>query len=456
MKRNLYNSLAQIYWNIPLSQSTKESFIRIVRRLLPHSNRLISLSASFSRKLMIKYIDQVLSVPERSNEHVELALTSYERQSEDPLLIAYYLPQYHPTPENDEWWGRGVTEWSNVSRAVPQYVGHYQPRLPGELGYYDLRLTEVIARQIELAQMHGIYGFAYYYYWFDGVRLLDKPLNAFLHDSSLDFPFCLCWANESWTRRFDGNSGEVIMQQGESTESYQAFIESVKPYFSDKRYIRVGDRPVLIIYRPSLIPNCSDVLAYWRAYCQKESLGNPYLIGVKENTFDGDLLALGFDVQSEFHPGTLFRYSKNITDKIPFIRNNFRGVVLDYADLVLNKKYLKFQAEKLHRAVMPMWDNTPRRNNTAMIYQGSSPELYKQWLKDILKETRTNHQLDASFIFINAWNEWGESAYLEPDRRYGYAYLRATRDAIEETRESATGTRLDPQAQPTGVNAERA
>ena len=433
MKRQIYNGLKQVYWRLPFSQSFKERFLHSVRGVLPRKDDLAQLQLEQKDKLLTEYVQQVLSIPQISDEYVELAPDSYARQPGDPMILAYYLPQFHPTPENDEWWGRGITEWHNVSRAVPQYAGHYQPRLPGELGYYDLRLNENIARQIELAGMHGIHGFAYYFYWFDGRRLLDKPLDAFLNDPSLDFPFCLCWANESWTRRFDGSSGEVIMYQNESVESYRAFIESVKPYMQDKRYIRIDGRPVLIVYRPSFVPDCQNTLSYWRAYCQEQGLGNPYVIGVKENTFDGDLLALGFDAQSEFHPGTVFRYCKNITDEINFVQD-FSGIVLDYVDLVKNKKYLNFQAKKLYRAIMPMWDNTPRRNNTAMIYEGASPSLYKEWLIDILRETRANRELDAPFVFVNAWNEWGECAYLEPDRKYGYAFLRATREAIEETR----------------------
>jgi lipopolysaccharide biosynthesis protein len=433
MKAKLYTILVRIYWSLPVPQKFKEGLIRTIRRVVPRKNEAPMLHIDGREKALTRYVEQILSIPSSSDEYVDLAPDAYERQPGDPMILAYYLPQFHPTVENDEWWGRGITEWHNVSRAVPQYAGHYQPRLPGELGYYDLRLTENIARQIELAKIHGIYGFAYYFYWFDGKRLLDKPLDAFLNDPQLDFPFCLCWANESWTRRFDGSSGEIIMYQNESVESYRAFIESVKPYFADKRYIRVNGRAVLIIYRPSFIPDPLNVLAYWRSYCREAGLGNPYIIGVKENTFDGDLLALGFDAQSEFHPGTLFRYSNNITQDIEFMQG-FSGIVLDYADLVKNKKYLNFQAPKLHRAAMPMWDNTPRRNNTAMIYEGSSPELYKEWLREILRETKNNKELDAPFVFINAWNEWGESAYLEPDRKYGYAYLRATRDAIEESR----------------------
>jgi hypothetical protein len=434
MRRTLYNFLYRIYLKLPLPKSLKDEFILSIRRIWPKKDETIALRTKLKDEMANQYIQQILSIPYKSKEYVELATDIYERQAGDPLLLAYYLPQYHPTPENDKWWGRGVTEWHNVSRAVPQYPGHYQPRLPGELGYYDLRQTENIARQIELASTHGIYGFAYYYYWFDGKRLLDRPLDAFLNDANLDFPFCLCWANESWTRRFDGNSSEVIMVQNESVESYRDFIESVKPYFADKRYVRIQGRPVLIIYRPSLVPDSEKVLAHWRAFCQEAGLGNPYIIGVKENTFDRDLLPLGYDAQSEFHPGTVFRYCKEITSEFHFMDDNFRGTILDYADLVKNKRYLNSKAGKLYRAIMPMWDNTPRRINKPVIYEGASPELYKEWLKDILRETRENRELDAPFVFVNAWNEWGESTYLEPDRKYGYAYLQATREAIEETR----------------------
>lgn len=434
MKIWLYQLVVRISRKLRLPDSFRQRFSSFVRRIFAPGNTLVSKPDQFKNDLLKQYVEQIMAIPDRSDEYVELASDTYERKPSDPMILAYYLPQYHPSPENDAWWGRGTTEWHNVSRAVPQYVGHYQPRLPGELEYYDLRLVENIIRQVELAKTHGIYGFIYYFYWFDGHRLLDKPLEMFLNKPQIDFPFCLCWANESWTRGFDGNSGEVIMYQNESVESYQAFIESVKPYVADKRYIRIDRRPVLIVYRPSFIPDCLNVLSFWRSYCQKEGIGNPYIIGVKENTFDGDLLALGFDAQSEFHPGTVFRYCKNITSEINFMRNDFGGLVLDYVDLVKNKKYLKFQAKKLYRAIMPMWDNTPRRNNTPMIFQGASPALYKEWLMNILLETRNNKELDAPLVFVNAWNEWGESAYLEPDQKYGYAYLRATREAIEESR----------------------
>ncbi len=438
MNQKMYQFLRKTYWKLPFSDNAKEKLVGKFRGALRKVKRGGTDWRTRTGDLrggQDPYIQQILAIPSKPGaEQVHISADCYKRQSGDPKLLAYYLPQFHPTEENDAWWGKGVTEWNNVSRAVPQYVGHYQPRLPGELGYYDLRLEENIARQIELAKMYGLYGFSFYFYWFDGKRLLDKPLDMFLRNKSLDFPFCLCWANESWTRRFDGSCGEVLMKQSETVESYVAFIESVLPYMRDQRYIRVAGRPVLTVYRPSFIPDCANTLLAWRRQCKASGIGDIYIIGVKEHTWEADLLKLGFDAQSEFHPGTLFKHCEDISSTIDFARPDFGGMVLDYRDIVQNKKYFNHDHAKLYRAVMPMWDNTARRDNKGMIFEGSSPELYKSWLKDICREARKRPDLDDTFVFINAWNEWGEGAYLEPDRKYGYAYLEATRRAIEESR----------------------
>lgn len=386
-----------------------------------------------SKEIKDAYIAQVLNLPDKSKKFVPLTQASFERKNGDCKVIAYYLPQFYPFKENDEWWGKGTTEWNNVCRAVPQYVGHYQPRLPGELGFYDLRLRENIQRQIELAKLYGVYGFAYYYYWFDGKRLLDKPLDMLLNDKSLDMPFCLCWANENWTKRFDGTSQDVIMEQPNTIESYKEVIHDITRYLQDSRYIEVDGKKLLIIYRPSFIPDFEEVLDYWRSYTIKEGIGELYIMAIKENTADLDLLKLGFDSAGEFHPGTIYKYCKDITQYMPYIREDFGGQILDYRDIVENKKYFEYNLPKLYRAVMPMWDNTARRDNKGMIFEGATPELYKQWLKDVIIESK-NKDLDDSMVFINAWNEWGEGAYLEPDKRYGYAYLQATKEALEETR----------------------
>lgn len=380
-----------------------------------------------------KYIDQILSIPNKSKEFVELPFAKYEREDNDAKVIAYYLPQFYPFKENDEWWGKGTTEWNNVCRAVPQYVGHDQPRLPGELGFYDLRLKENLERQVELAKDNGVYGFAYYYYWFDGKRLLDKPLDMLIENKDIDMPFCLCWANENWTKRFDGTNQDVIMEQPNTVESYKDAIHDMINYLKDERYIKVNGKKLLIIYRPSFIPNFDEVLSYWRICCKNEGVGEIHIMAIKENTADLDLIKLGFNSIGEFHPGTIYKWCKDITSDMEYIREDFAGQILDYKDIVENKKYFKYELPELYRAVMPMWDNTARRNNKGMIFENASPELYKQWLKDVILESK-NKKLEENMVFINAWNEWGEGTYLEPDKKYGYAYLKATKEAVEETR----------------------
>lgn len=401
-----------------------------MKQLILQMKDNISIINSENNELMKKYIDNILSIPLKSQDYIAITPAPHIRKEREPKIIAYYLPQYYPFKENDEWWGKGTTEWNNVCKSVPQYVNHYQPRIPGELGYYDLRVKENIERQVELAKMYGIFGFAYYYYWFDGKRLLDKPLDMLIENKDIDMPFCLCWANENWTRRFDGTNTDIIMEQPSNLESYKSAINEIITYMKDSRYIEISGKKVLIIYRPSFIPDFKEVLGHWRDIAKKNGIGDLYIIAVKENTADLDLIGLGFDAISEFHPGTIYRYCKDITDKINFIRDDFSGQILDYKDIVENKKYFKYQSPKLYRSIMPMWDNTARRNNKGMIFENSSPELYSIWLEDILEES-LNKDLDEPIVFINAWNEWGEGAYMEPDKKYGYAYLEKTKNALE-------------------------
>lgn len=425
-----------VYWKLPFSDEAKEAIVGRVKRTIRHVKKKPTIGTSNSvDTVKDEYIRQVLNSAKPSlSEYVAENSTNYVRKEGDAKLIAYYLTQFHPNPENDEWWGKGVTEWNNVCRAKPQFVGHPQPRLPGELGFYDLRLKENMLRQIELAKNYGVYGFSFYYYWFDGARLLERPLDLFMNNPDIDFPFALCWANESWTRRFDGTCGEILMKQSDSIESYQAFINSVIDYMKDPRYIKVAEKPLLTVYRPSFIPDCKNVIQYWRNKCIEAGIGEIHIVGVKEHTWDHDLLELGFDAQTEFHPGTLFKHCSDITHTIKFVQPKFEGMVLDYEDIVVNKKYFKYNYNRLYRAVMPMWDNTARRDNKGMIFHKSSPKLYQNWLQDVITEANERTDIEDNLIFINAWNEWGEGAYLEPDREYGYAFLQATRDAVESSR----------------------
>ena len=421
------------------------TWLSITRKMLEYVKRqyaktLVRISASSLLDPMLdnvckdRVIEDMLHLPKYREEEDYRELTSnpYQRKEGDCKIIAYYLTQFHPDPHNEQWWGKGVTEWNNVCRAVPQYVGHYQPRLPGELGFYDLRIVENMKRQIELAHMYGIYGFSFYYYWFDGERLLEQPLEMFLNTPELDFPFSLCWANENWTKRFDGTNQDVLMEQPNTVESYKNVICDMARFLQDPRYIQVDGRKMLTVYRPSLMPQPKSVLNEWRDYCREQGLGELYIIAVKENMVDIDWLKEGYDALSEFHPGTLYTNCRNITSELKFLRKDFGGEVYSYADIVLKQKYFRYDFPKLYRAVMPMWDNTARRDYKGMIFHGSTPSLYKRWLKDVIQAGAQRGDLEDNIIFINAWNEWGEGAYLEPDKRYGYAYLEATKEAVEE------------------------
>lgn len=394
------------------------------------------LDLSMTVDLKNKYINQILDISSNTRSIFYKSITDsyYKRQNKDAKIIAYYLTQFHPDPHNEKWWGKGVTEWNNVVRAVPQYLDHYQPRVPGELGYYDLRIIDIMKRQIELAKMYGVYGFSFYYYWFNGKRLLEQPLEEFLKHKELVFPFSLCWANENWTKRFDGTNTDILMEQPNTIESYKNVIHDMIRFLIDDRYIEINNKKVITVYRPSLMPKVKEVLKYWRDTALKNGIGELYLIAVKENSIEMDWLKEGYDALSEFHPGTLYRESTKINDDIKFIRKDFEGEVFSYEDIVKSKKYFNYSYNKLYRAVMPMWDNTARRNNKGMIYHGSTPTLYKEWLVDVIRENCEKHNVDDNVVFINAWNEWGEGTYLEPDRFYGYAYLNATKEAVEECR----------------------
>lgn len=394
------------------------------------------LNIDMENKERNSYLNQILQQPNYYDikYYRDITDTPYCRQSEDSKIIAYYLTQFHPDLHNEQWWGKGVTEWNNVARAVPQFAEHYQPRLPGELGFYDLRIKDNMKRQIELAKMYGIYGFSFYYYWFDGERLLEKPLEMFLSNEDLDFPFSICWANENWTKRFDGTNTDILMEQSNSFESYCSVIEDIIRFLSDARYISIDNKKMLTVYRPSLMPKVKSVLNYWREYCRNNGIGEIYIIAVKENGIETDWLAEGYDAVTEFHPGTLYKNCVNISNDLEYVRNDFAGEVFSYPDIVYRQKYFRYDYKKLYRAVMPMWDNTARRNNKGMIFHGSTPALYKRWLKDVIIAGWNRDDLEENIVFINAWNEWGEGAYLEPDKRYGYAYLQATKEAVEETR----------------------
>ena len=427
--------LKNIFWKLPLNADFKER-LRSERyeRILEKESKADTMGASVTddSNLLAAYASYILnSYGTRSDQYAE-----YEKLpsiDSDVLLVAYYLTQFHPNPENDVWWGKGTTEWNNVNKAVPQFVGHYQPRRPGELGYYDLRIKDTFRRQIEIAKNYGIGAFCFYYYWFDGgKRLLEIPLNEFLRDPSLDMPFFYCWANENWTKRFSGTNNDVLMGITPTVENYLAFMRSAAKDFRDERYLLIDGKPVLQVYRPSLMPDPGRVISEWRKISREVCGSDLYLIAVQENDTGIDWGAMGFDAESEFQPKQIQHKCRNITNDVHPVRSDFGGTVYDYRDLVENRRYINPDSakKKVYPAVMPMWDNTARRNHRGTIFHGSTPELYGAWLSDIVARVKQREDLDKKMIFINAWNEWGEGAYLEPDAYWGYAYLRATRENL--------------------------
>lgn len=344
-------------------------------------------------------------------------------------VIAFYLPQFHPIPENDDWWGKGFTEWTNVAKAAPNFAGHYQPHQPDELGFYDLRILEVQERQVELAKKYGIHGFCFYYYWFAGKRLLERPLDQYLSHPHLDLPFCLCWANENWTRRWDGAEHDVLIAQEYTEEQYLHFIRDISLNFSDPRYIYVDGKPILLVYRINLLPNPQKAAEVWRSECRKMGIGEIYLVAVQSFGIT-DPRPYGFDAAVEFPPSYLSQAEVSLKS-VKITNPRFAGKIFDYntaAHLMLEKKHGDYT---LFKTVMPSWDNTARRQNESHIFINATPSAYQSWLENVVSYTRKNLPEGKRFVFVNAWNEWAEGTHLEPDRRYGYAYLQATADAIQ-------------------------
>lgn len=340
-------------------------------------------------------------------------------------LIAFYLPQFHAIAENDAWWGRGFTEWTNVTKALPQFIGHVQPCLPGDLGFYNLRDPSVMHEQARLAKRYGIGGFCFHHFWFNGRRLLETPLNLLLADPSLDMPFCINWANENWTRRWDGFESDILLAQAHSPEDDVAFAQSLIPLVRDPRYIRVDGRPLVMIYRPGLLPDPVATMRRWRVEFARAGLANPYIIMAQ--AFDAlDPRMYGVDAAVEFPPHNVGN-RPHINASLRFFEPTFAGTVVDYNDVVQHAASQEPPPFMLFRGVAPRWDNEARRPGRGYTLAHSTPSAYGTWLTAACEAAmaKATHR-DECMVFINAWNEWAEGAYLEPDRHFGYAYLAET------------------------------
>lgn len=346
--------------------------------------------------------------------------------------IAFYLPQFHPFPENDEWWGKGFTEWTNVTKAKPNFLGHYQPHLPIHNGFYDLRIPDIMIEQAKLAKNYGIYGFNFYYYWFDGKILMHKPFEILLKYKEIDINFCITWANENWTRRWDGLDNEILIAQNHSEKDSIKFIHSLFKYFKDERYIRINNKPILIIYRSNIIPHIKKISKIWRKEAKKEGFDGLYLICAQTSgTYTPH--DISFDAAMEFPPHRMDD-GKQLLEELNIINPHFEGKIFDY-NTVTKKAIEKDEPEfKLFRTSTLSWDNTARKQNKSTIYTNFSLDSYKDWMYHLYKSTLDNDKLndDEKLVFVNAWNEWAEGTHLEPDRKFGYGYLQATYDSLSK------------------------
>lgn len=357
-----------------------------------------------------------------------------------PKLIALYVPQYHPIPENDLWWGKGFTEWTNVAKSKPLYPGHYQPRIPADLGFYDLRLPEVRDRQAMLAMEHGLYGFCYYHFWFAGQQLLNRPFDEVLQSGEPRFPFCLCWVNETWSRRWLGEEKNILIEQTYSEEDDHTHARWLMHAFADRRYIRIGERPLFFIYRPTHLPDPHRTNDTIRSTALKAGLPDPYLVGVDAHRRMTDYRQMGFDTTLNFTPqlGLLADAFNDGFSASRLVRNARKGIlsgdlkVYDYE----TAWRIMFEARPAFPHIPTVfvgWDNTPRRGRDGIIIANSTPQKFAEALRQTLAsvDDRANNE---RIVIIDAWNEWAEGNYLEPDMKHGRAYLEAVRNVLAEHR----------------------
>jgi hypothetical protein len=343
------------------------------------------------------------------------------------LALAFHLTQYHRIAENDAWWGEGYTEWTHLARGQPRFEGHYQPRTPERLGFYDLSRPEALRAQAALAKAAGIGGFVFYAYAFGGRRLLEAPLELFLAQADIDIDFCLMWANENWTRRWDGAQDEILIAQDYDEALEAARCADFARHFRDPRYIRLDGRPLLMVYRAGLIPDTAATLARWRRLFETAHGEKP--IFVMAQTFDDiDPRPLGFDAAIEFPPHKLTKGLPQIYEALDIFDDAFEADVFAYDDVVAASLAEPAPDYPLIKTAVPSWDNDARRQGQGLTLVGSSPRKFERWLGELI--ARAAPTFGARIVAINAWNEWTEAAYLEPDVHYGAAYLNAAARAI--------------------------
>lgn len=363
-------------------------------------------------------------------------------------IISFYLPQFHSFPENDKWWGKGFTEWNNVKNAKPLFKNHYQPREPLNDNYYNLLDIETLKWQCNLAKKYGVYGFCYYHYWFDGKMLMEKPMELMLKDKTIDLPFCICWANENWTRAWAKKSREVLIDQtyGDRND-WENHFEYLYQFFRDKRYITVDGKPIIVIYRPEIIPTLREMINFWQEKAKEKGLKGLCIVyqqvfynHLKEPT--GDL----FDYGIEYQPGyvvhrmqrTNLRVIKSkilheIVHSLHLPQTLVSTIHYSYDEVWKNILKIIPKDNKMIPGAYVNWDNTPRYKSGASVHVGFSVDKFERYLSEQIRRAKDVYHKDMIFMF--AWNEWGEGGYLEPDKKYESSVLEAIRNALAKNGE---------------------
>lgn len=347
-------------------------------------------------------------------------------------IIAFYLPQFHPIPENDAWWGKGFTEWVNVAKARPSFPGHQQPRLPAHLGFYDLRLPETRIAQAELARAYGVEAFCYWHYWFNGRRLLERPFQEVLASNEPDFPFCLAWANESWSRRWLGEERDILMPQGYSPHDDVSHAQWLTTVFADPRNLRVDGRPIFVVYRPEDLPEPHRTVDTIKTEAHRQGLPEPFIIGMSAHQ-EGDQRDRGFDTTLDWEP----KLGVAGDPRAPGLK------VIDYEEA--RRGMTPTHDHPSYRTIMVGWDNTARRGLDATVFTGCTPERFESGLHEVVDSLQEAPH-DQRLVWVNAWNEWAEGNYLEPDLENGVGYLEALERVVVQPAQAL----LHPPA--TGMN----
>jgi hypothetical protein len=358
-------------------------------------------------------------------------------------VIAFYLPQYHPIPENDEWWGKGFTEWTNVGKAKPLFRGHYQPRVPADLGYYDLRMPEIREAQAQMAREAGVEGFMYWHYWFgNGKRLLERPFNEVIETGKPDFPFCLGWANHSWsTHSWNSKAqwkkdGMIVEQLYPGKEDYVNHFNTVLPAFKDSRYIKVDDKPIFMVYAPLDFPDIKEFMKLWNDMAKENGLNGVHFVGLTSGHISNHQkgLDLGLDAIA---PSNLWYaeskvkgwFRKLLEHKV---RNFFPGIWIDkykYRDIIKHLITDYDYNANAYPSAIPQWDRSARSGRRAVIYNGANPELFGTHLNKVLDAVKDKPE-DKKIIFLRSWNEWAEGNYVEPDLEFGHGYLNVLKEKV--------------------------